>query len=111
MGETLTHSHPSKNAIRPVIVLAGVLAGIAILLLAYSQTVAFAWDAGFHLLAAQMINGGKRPYLDFCFPQTTLNTWWTALWMHLLGQSWQVAQALAALALIGAVALASSFVF
>jgi hypothetical protein len=88
-----------------------VLTGIAILLLAYSQTVAFAWDAGFHLLAAQMINSGKRPYLDFCFPQTTLNTWWTALWMHLLGQGWQVAQALAALALIGAVALASSFVF
>jgi hypothetical protein len=109
--ETVIRFLPSNMTIRPVIVLAGVLAGIVSLLLIYSQTIAFAWDAGFHLLAAQMINSGKRPYIDFCFPQTVLNTWWMAIWMRLLGQSWRVAQALAALALSGAIVLASTYVF
>ncbi len=35
----------------------------------YAQTLAFAWDEGFHLLAAQLIDAGKTPYLDFFFPQ------------------------------------------
>ena len=96
---------------RPALVLAAVLAGIGILLLVYSQTIAFTWDAGFHLLATQMILAGKRPYLDFIFPQTPLNVFWMAFWMRLFGQSWRVAQALAGIELTGAVVLASTFVF
>jgi hypothetical protein len=96
---------------RPAAVLAAVLAGIGILVLVYSQTIAFTWDAGFHLLAAQMINAGKRPYIDFCFPQTPLNAWWMAFWMRVFGQTWRVPQALAALAMWGAVILAATFVF
>ena len=52
------------------------LYGLAIL--AYSQTLAFSWDAGYHLLAAQLIAGGRRPYIDFCFPQAPLNAYWNA---------------------------------
>jgi hypothetical protein len=102
---------PTSASRRPVIILASVLTGLLILLVYYSQSIAFTWDAGFHLLAAQLINAGKRPYLDFPFPQTPLNVLWMAFWMRVFGQSWRLAQALAALATAGSVALAASFVF
>lgn len=75
----------------------------------YSQTDAFAWDEGFHLLAAQLIKSGKRPYLDFCFPQTPLNAYWNAFWMGVFGESWRTAHALAALATAGAILLTAGF--
>ena len=91
------------------------LSGAALLiagtLLAYSQTYAFAWDEGFHLLAAQLIAGGKRPYLDFFFPQVPLNAYWNAAWMLMLGQSWRVTHAVAALEVFGAVVLACDYVY
>jgi hypothetical protein len=77
--------------------------------LIYSQTLAFAWDETFHLLAAQLILAGKRPYLDFCFPQSPLNAYWNAWWMRVLGQSWRVPQGFAALLTIGAVLLTADF--
>src|SRR5437870_3893225 len=81
----------------------------AAILLAYSQTVAFAWDEGFHLLAAQLIKSGKRPYIDFCFPQTPLNAYWNAGWMPVFGESWHTAHAVAALATACAILLTGSF--
>ena len=91
------------------------LSGAALLiagtLLAYSQTFAFAWDEGFHLLAAQLIAGGKRPYLDFFFPQAPLNAYWNAAWMRILGQSWRVTHAIAALEVFAAVVLACDYVY
>jgi hypothetical protein len=66
------------------------------LLLWYSQTRAFAWDEGYHLAAAQVVKIGRRPYLDFCFPQTPLNTYWNAAWMRVLGESWRAIHAVAA---------------
>ncbi|MBS1855372.1 MAG: hypothetical protein JST11_08410 [Acidobacteria bacterium] len=77
--------------------------------LLYSQTWAFAWDESYHLLAAQLILSGKKPYIDFCFPQTPLNAYWNAAWMRLLGQSWRVAHAVAGLLTIGAVLLTADF--
>ncbi len=74
-------------------------------LVVYSQTVAFAWDEGWHLLAAQLILRGKTPYLDFLHPQTPLNAYWNAAWMNLLGESWRVPHALAAAATTVAVVL------
>jgi hypothetical protein len=88
-----------------------VAAPIAIALLVYSQTMSFAWDEGFHVLAAQLIAVGKRPYADFVFPQTPLNAWITALAMLLFGQSWRVAHAVQALATSGAVFLATDYVY
>lgn len=78
-------------------------------LIVYSQTEAFAWDEGFHLLAAQLILRGKRPYLDFMFPQTPLNAYWNAAWMALCGESWRVPHALAALASAGAAFLTADY--
>jgi 4-amino-4-deoxy-L-arabinose transferase-like glycosyltransferase len=70
-----------------------------------------AWDEGFHLLAAQLIKSGKRPYVDFCFPQTPLNAYWNAGWMRIFGDSWRLVHALAALLTAGSVLLAADFVF
>ncbi len=66
-------------------------AGLAV----YAQTLAFAWDEGFHLLAAQLINAGRTPYLDFFFPQAPLNAYWNAGWMRLFGDTWRTAHAVA----------------
>jgi 4-amino-4-deoxy-L-arabinose transferase-like glycosyltransferase len=91
--------------------LCGAGALLAAGLLLYSQTWAFAWDEGFHLVAAQAIKAGKRPYLDFCFPQTPLNAYWNAAWMRIFGESWRVLHAVAALTTAGAAMLAAGFVF
>jgi len=80
-------------------------------LVAYSQTKAFAWDEGFHILAAQLIKHGKRPYIDFVFSQTPLNAYWNAGWMAAFGESWRVPHAIAALCSAGAVILTADFVF
>src|SRR6516164_777199 len=79
-------------------------------LMVYSQTLAFTDDEGFHLVAAQLIKAGMRPYLDFCFPQTPLNAYWNAFWMRLFGESWRTAHVLAALETSAAVVLAAQFV-
>ena len=59
------------------LLLCGFVAGLFAILLVYSQTAAFAWDEGYHVLAAQLIARGKRPYLDFFFPQAPLNAYWS----------------------------------
>lgn len=91
------------------LLLSAVVAALFGGLLLYSQTAAFAWDEGFHLLAAQLIRAGKRPYLDFCYPQAPLYAWWNAAWMRLLGDTWRAAHLLSAAATAGAVLLAADF--
>lgn len=66
-------------------------------LILYSQTWAFAWDEGFHLLAAQLILKGMRPYIDFFHAQTPLYAYWNALWMRIFGDTWRTAHAVSAL--------------
>jgi hypothetical protein len=100
-----------SNRCRYRLWLGGVLALYAAAFLAYSETWAYSYDETYHLLAAQLIGAGKRPYLDFCFPQTPLNAYWNAGWMRLLGQSWRVPHFFAALFTIGAVVLIAGFVF
>lgn len=85
-------------------------AAIAAGLLIYSQTYAFAWDEGFHLVAAQLIKAGWRPYLDWMFPQTPLNAYWNALWMRVFKESWRVTHAVAAMETSLAVLLTGLFV-
>ncbi|MGD0497381.1 MAG: hypothetical protein ABSC23_02990 [Bryobacteraceae bacterium] len=91
--------------------LCGLVTLIGAAMMAYSQTRAFTWDEGFHLLAAQLIAAGKKPYMDFCFPQTPLNVYWNAAWMRLLGETWRVPHALSALLAAGGAMLAADFVF
>ncbi|MEP6539341.1 MAG: hypothetical protein ABJF23_28650 [Bryobacteraceae bacterium] len=91
--------------------LCGAVLAIGAGLVLYSQTAAFAWDEGFHLLAAQLIKAGKRPYLDFVFSQTPLNAYWNAAWMRVFGESWRTAHAVAAVCTTAAVMLIADFVF
>jgi hypothetical protein len=77
----------------------------------YSQTDAFAQDEGFHLLAAQSIFRGRRPYLDFMFPQTPLNAYWNAFLFRLFGDTWRTAHAGAAAMTSAAIFLIGDFVF
>ena len=88
----------------------GLWAALAAGVMLYAQTLAFTDDEAFHLLAAQLIKAGLRPYLDFCFPQTPLNAYWNAFWMRVFGESWRTAHALAALETWAAVVLAAQFV-
>ena len=85
-----------------VLILAALLAAA---LMVYAQCRAFAWDEGFHLLTAQLINRGKRPYLDFVFSQTPLNAYWNAGWMRIFGDTWRTAHAVAAIMSSAAVLL------
>ena len=91
--------------------LTGVVAALFASLLIFSQTDAFVWDEGFHLLTAQLITRGKEPYLDFNFSQTPLNAYWNALWMLVFGQSWRVTHAVATLMTTGAIMMTADFLF
>ncbi len=81
---------------RSLQIVLGLMALVAAGLMIYAQTRAFAWDEGFHLLAAQLVDRGKRPYLDFVFSQTPLNTYWNAGWMKIFGDTWHTAHGVAA---------------
>ncbi len=83
----------------------------SLLFLTYAETRAFTWDENYHLVAAQLIAAGRKPYIDFCFPQTPWNAYWTAGWMRVLGLSWRVPHAFQALFTIGAVLLTADYVF
>lgn len=72
---------------------------------------AFAYDEGFHLLTAQLIKAGKRPYLDFFFPQTPLNAYWNAFWFTLFGDTWRVAHAASILLVAGSVMLTADYLY
>jgi hypothetical protein len=91
----------------PEVLIAALLsAGI----LYYSQTPTLDWDEGFHLVAASLIAAGKRPFIDFCFPQPPLHAWWNAFWLSTTGFGWRVPQAVAALLTCGAVGMTADFV-
>jgi hypothetical protein len=92
------------------IVAGGMFSLYAAIFLLYSQTRAFAWDETYHILAAQLILAGRKPYLDFCFPQTPFNAYWNAAWMRLFGQSWHVTHAVQALLTIAAVLLTADYI-
>ena len=102
-------TNPTRG--RDLFVLCSVLTLITVALFAYSQTRAFAWDEGFHILTAQLILHGKRPYIDFVFSQTPLNAYWNAFWMGLLGESWKVPHGVAALCSAASASLVSLYVF
>jgi hypothetical protein len=95
----------------PLTVLWSTIVAMTAALIWYSQTDAFAWDEGFHLLTAQLIAHGKRPYLDFFFPQAPLNAYWNALWMKWLGEGWRIPHVVAAVVTMGAVAMIGDLIY
>ncbi|HWU41276.1 MAG TPA: hypothetical protein VN203_26785, partial [Candidatus Acidoferrum sp.] len=66
-------------------------------LMAFSQTLAWYGDEGMHLLAGQLVNAGKRPYLDFFYQHPPLYAYLTAGWMRVFGDNWRSAHVLSAL--------------
>ena len=80
-------------------------------LLAYSQTWALFWGEGFHLLAARLINAGKKPYVDFFYQHAPLYAYLSAGWMRLFGETWRSAHAFSALLSGGCIILVAGFVF
>jgi hypothetical protein len=80
-------------------------------LVLYSQTLAWHGDEGFHLLAAQLVAAGKRPYLDFFYQHVPLHIMVTAGWFRLFGDTWRSAHALAALFTGATLLLIAQFVY
>ena len=80
-------------------------------LMAYAQTMAFAWDEGFHLLAAQLILRGMRPYLDFFHAQTPLYAYWNAFWMKLFHDTWRTAHTVSTTCTMSALWLTGTYVY
>jgi hypothetical protein len=111
MGPDVPQSEPVCRSQKSYWLLAGVVTLLAAGLLFYSQTDAFAWDEGWHLLTAQLIARGKRPYLDFNYSQTPLHAYWNAFWMTVFGQSWRVAHAVASVMTTAAILLTADFLF
>jgi len=91
--------------------LVAALAVMAAGMVIYSQTMAFHWDEGFHILTAYLIRLGNRPYLDFFFPQTPLNAYWNAAWLGISGSSWRAVHAVAALATVASVVLIAQYLY
>lgn len=88
-----------------------VVAILALALLAYSQAVAYWGDESLHLLAAQLINAGKRPYLDFFYQHTPLFAYLNAGLMRVFGENWRAPHLCSALMTSGCVLLIATYVF
>jgi 4-amino-4-deoxy-L-arabinose transferase-like glycosyltransferase len=80
-------------------------------LVLFSQTWAWYGDEGFHLLASQLINSGKKPYVDFIFPQTPIWAYVDAGWMQIFGETWRSSHLLSALLTGGSIILSAGFVY
>lgn len=74
-----------------------------------SQLYAYVGDESFHLLAAQLIKAGKKPYIDFFYQHTPLYIYITA-GLFWLSETWRIAHAISALSLAGSVVLACYYV-
>jgi hypothetical protein len=77
--------------------------------LVYSQLYAYVGDESFHLLAAQLIDAGKKPYIDFFYQHPPLFVYLMAGIMRLTTEGWRAAHAFSALSLAGAMLLTSSY--
>lgn len=104
-------SYTTVNQRRPSRLIWIAPATIGIALLAYSQAVAYFGNESFHLLAAQLINVGKKPYLDFFYQHTPLFIYLNAAWMRIFGETWRSAHVLSALLTGGCVAAVANYVY
>jgi hypothetical protein len=95
---------------RPYVPLYSFIAVLAALLLAASR---LTWDPdeGFHLTAAELINAGKTPYVDFFYQHPPGYAYVNAWWMHIFGETWRSSHVFSSLLTSGAVLLIATFVF
>jgi len=88
-----------------------VVALLELALLIYSQAVAYWGDESLHLVAAQLMNAGQRPYLDFFYHHPPLFAYLISALMRVFGESWRVVHAASALLTGGCVLLTGVYVF
>ncbi|HVV47204.1 MAG TPA: hypothetical protein VHC72_18460, partial [Bryobacteraceae bacterium] len=101
----------SNTSRKPAWITAAAVVCVAAVMLTYARSYAFAWDEGYHLVAAWLIAHGKQPYIDFVFPQTPLNAYWNAILLRVFGVSWRVPHTAASLLTSSAVAMIAVWVF
>jgi 4-amino-4-deoxy-L-arabinose transferase-like glycosyltransferase len=82
---------------------------LTIALLTYSQLVAYFGNEPFHLLAAQLINSGETPYLDFFYQHPPFFAYLIAVWMRLFGENWRSAHILSALLTSGSILVVATY--
>lgn len=84
-------------------------AGIAIALVAVSQSQIFYVDEGIHLIAASLVKAGKLPYVGFFYQHPPLFPYVYAAWMAVVGETWRSVHLLSALLTTATVVLAADF--
>jgi len=88
-----------------------VVAACELALLIYSQAVAYWGDESLHLVAAQMLLAGKRPYLDFFYHHPPLFAYFISGLMRVFGEDWRVVHAASAFLTGGSLLLTGRYVF
>jgi hypothetical protein len=106
-----TVAHPIQRGDRSRQALWAVVFALQAGLLVFSQTLAGYGDEGQHLVGAQLINAGKRPYLDFFFPHDPLYAYMNAFCLRMFGPSWRGPHVLAALLTGASIALVADYVY
>jgi Dolichyl-phosphate-mannose-protein mannosyltransferase len=71
------------------------VSALIFILIANSRLIAR--DEGFYLIAARLVAEGKKPYIDFFYPQMPLLPYLYGAWMKLTGFSWESGRLLSAL--------------
>src|SRR6185312_3779039 len=107
----MSPAEESNTSPKPAWITGAAVVCIAAVMLTYARSFAFAWDEGYHLVAAWLIAHGKQPYIDFVFPQTPLNAYWNATLLRIFGVSWRVPHTAASLLSSCAVAMIAVWVF
>ena len=93
---------------RPVLAFWILAASNVAVFLAYSQFYAYVGDEPFHLLTAQLIRAGNKPYIDFFYQHPPLHAYLTAGLFH-LNETWRMSHAFSALAAAGSCVLAGCY--
>src|SRR6266566_5106075 len=78
---------------------------VSVVLTTQSQMYAYVGDESFHLLAAKLINAGRRPYANFFYQHPPLFIYLVAGIFRIAGAGWRIVHFFSALSLIGAIVL------
>jgi hypothetical protein len=98
------HSASSSRGQRVQMGVRGSLAAVFALAIVLSQWPLAAGDT-YHVLAAQMVAAGRKPYLDFFLQQVPLYPLICGAWLRIFGSSWQAANLFSGLLICGSAAI------
>ena len=98
------HVASSSRGQRVPIGVRGSLAAVFALAIVLSQWPLAAGDM-YHVLAAQMVAAGRKPYLDFFLQQVPLYPLICGAWLRIFGTSWHAANLFSGLLICGSAAI------